>query len=88
MEDERGLYYFARTGNADIRVYTRMGAAGEIEFRLWHRDYPEIWEEHGWASMGAILAAAELHKEERGAAPEAVAIYDESIARSLLKGKK
>ncbi|MDE5832122.1 MAG: hypothetical protein K2H64_03925 [Desulfovibrio sp.] len=88
MEDQLGLYYLAKPGRADVRVYVREGAGGEIEFRLWHREYPEVWETHGWLPISAIRKAAELYKRERDPEKDYSRLYDESIARSLLRRKK
>lgn len=88
MEDERGLYYLAQPGNPDVRVYTRMGEDGDIEFRLWERSHPEVWEKHQWVPIGAIRAAAELYKRERRPEADPLKLYDEAIARSLLRSKK
>lgn len=88
MRDERGLYYLAQPGNLDVRVYVRKGPDGEVEFRLWNRQYPEVWENHPWLSMKIIADAAALYREERNADANPLKLYDLNVAKSLLAGEK
>ena len=88
MEDERGVYYLMIPGNPDARVYARYGDDGEIQFRCWEREHPEVWENHQWLSMNIIRKAAALYKKERNPNADPCRVYDEAIARNLLKGKK
>ena len=46
MKDERGLYYHPQAGNNQASVYVRRGPDGEVEFRRWQADHPEIWGRH------------------------------------------
>lgn len=87
MEDERGAYYLVKPGETRARVYVRRGESGEIEFRLWERDHPEIWDNHGWLPLSVIRRAADLYKRERDASADPAGVYDEVIARNLLRGK-
>lgn len=85
MRDERGLYYHAEAGNPKVRVYVRKGDAG-VEFRLWEREHPEVWEKHGWVPYEAIRQASELYRSERNADANPLRLYDLAIASNLLKG--
>ena len=88
MEDERGSYYLARPGDSDARVYVRRGPGGEIEFRLWNRMRPEVWETHEWLPMSVIREAEAMYRRERNPDAKPGSLYDESIARSILREKK
>lgn len=44
MQDSLGVYYLPRPGIPAVRVYVRRGDSGEIEFRMWDQDHPEVWE--------------------------------------------
>lgn len=85
MRDERGKYYHAQAGNPKARVYVRRGENGEIEFRLWEADHPEVWKTHPWLPLDVIRQAAQLYREERNQDANPLLLYDESIARSLLE---
>ena len=50
MQDSLGVYYLPRPGIPAVRVYVRRGESGEIEFRMWDQDHPEVWEKHQWLS--------------------------------------
>lgn len=84
MRDELGFYYHAQAGNPRVRVYVRK-AQGQIEFRLWDAERPEVWERHGWLGHDVIKRAAELYKAERSANADPLKLYDPAIARNLLK---
>ena len=64
MKDELGLYYHPQAGNALSRVYVRRGPDGEVEFRLWRADHPEVWERHPWLSMAVVRSAARCEERE------------------------
>lgn len=87
MRDERGLYYHAEPGNPNARVYVRKNEDGEIEFRLWYADHPEVWEKHRWIGMDVIENAASLYREERDRNSNPLKLYDMAIAKSLLAGE-
>lgn len=84
MKDERGVYYHAQAGNPRVRIYVRQNADGEIEFRMWDRELPDVWEKHGWIDYATITRAANLYKAERNADAEPLKLYDLAIARNLL----
>ena len=84
MRDELGSYYFAQAGDNTTRVYVRRGENGEIEFRLWHKDYPHVWEKHGWLSRDVIARAAAMYRETRDEDADPLKIYDVAIAKNLL----
>lgn len=85
MRDELGLYYHAQAGNPRVRVYVRRGENGEIEFRLWEAENPQVWERHQWLPFGVIEAAARLYRSERNPGVRPDELYDLDIARSLLR---
>lgn len=83
MKDDRGLYYHPSLQTPDTRMYVRE-TDGRIEFRLWSRENPEIWERHGWLPLDAVQAAAAMFKD-RGSGRNPLALYDLEVARRLLK---
>ena len=52
MQDEKGLYYYPNPQNKRVRMYVRE-EGGEVFFRLWNQDDPELFEDHGWVPWGA-----------------------------------
>lgn len=88
MQDERGLYYHAQAGNPKARVYVRRGPDGEVEFRLWEMEHPEVWDKHPWLPISVIREAASLYKEERNPDANPLLLYDLAVAESLLKENK
>lgn len=88
MRDQRGLYYHTRPGDTGSRVYVRRGADGEVEFRLWEADHPEIWERHPWLPMQAVREAATCYRESHpdlSSAADPLRLYDLAVARALLE---
>ena len=81
MKDDRGLYYHPNLHNKRVRMYVRE-FGDELEFRLWHQDVPELWDEHGWVPYEAIQQAANMYK---GKALDPQRIYDLNVARALIK---
>lgn len=81
MKDERGLYYHPYPDNRKTRMYVRR-QAGEVWFRLWNADDPDLWEEHGWVPHGAIKAATRLYKKTNDFDPGEA--YDMRVAEDLL----
>ena len=63
----------------------RRGADGEVEFRLWRADQPEVWERHPWISLSVVRSAASLYRRERDAAANPLALYDIAVAKALLQ---
>ncbi|WP_165066098.1 hypothetical protein [Desulfovibrio sp. ZJ200] len=84
MKDERGLYYHPHAGDSLSRVYVRRGPDGEVEFRLWSADHPEVWERHPWLSLSVVQNAARFYKEERNRNADPLKLYDLVVARALL----
>lgn len=83
MRDAQGLYYYPNPADARSRVYVREGENG-IEFRLWHADYPMVWDKHSWVPQAVLEQAAAMYREMgKGANP--MALYDIAVARVLLK---
>lgn len=82
MQDERGLYYYPNPADVRSRVYVRQGGNG-IEFRLWHADYPLVWEKHGWLAQAALEQAAAFYRAQGKANP--MALYDAVVAKALIQ---
>lgn len=85
MKDERGLYYHPQAGDSLSRVYVRRGPDGEVEFRLWRADHPEVWERHPWLNMAVVRSAAGLYRQERSNGVDPLKLYDIAVARALLR---
>ena len=63
----------------------RRGEFGEIEFRLWQMRHPDVWERHGWLPLSVIENAARLYRAERNPEADPLKLYDEAVARVLLR---
>lgn len=85
MQDERGLYYYPDPNNRRARVYVRQGKGESVEFRLWQADHPEVWEKHEWIPIEIIRNAAAMYSS-MGREVDPMLLYDESVARALLRG--
>lgn len=85
MKDKLGLYYHPRPGDSRVRVYVRRGPDGEVQFRLWQSDMPEIFERHDWLPHDFIAQAARLYQSERNPEANPLWIYDINVARELIK---
>ena len=83
MKDELGYYYAPTLQNPDVRMYVRDNN-GSIEFRLWNRTEPIIWERHQWLPYEVIQKAAEMYKE-RNTDRNPMALYDLDVAMRILK---
>lgn len=82
MKDANGLYYYPAPNEKRVRMYVRY-RYGQVEFRLWNQEHPEIWEGHGWVPHDAIVeAAAEYKKRKAGVDP--LEMYDLEVAKRLL----
>jgi hypothetical protein len=86
VHDASGFYYYPNPEDVQSRVYVRQGL-GDIEFRLWHSAYPEVWERHGWVAYSTIEQLAALYKE-RGSGSDPLALYDINVARALVKEQR
>ncbi len=84
MKDDRGLYYYPYPLNKHVRVYVRE-TAGEICFRMWNADDPELWEAHEWVPYGAIKQAAGIY-QAKDFDPKQV--YDIQIAQAIINEDK
>ncbi|WP_461208903.1 hypothetical protein [Desulfocurvus sp. DL9XJH121] len=82
MKDERGLYYLPSMQDRDVRMYVRESEEGELEFRLFNKNFPEVWERHEWLSLDVVRTAARMYKN---AERNPLALYDEAVARRLLQ---
>mgnify|MGYP001378618723 CR=1 FL=1 len=82
MKDTNGLYYYPAPNEKRVRMYVRQGD-GQVEFRLWNQDHPEIWERHGWVQYAAIAVAAAAYKKRREDV-DPLMMYDLAVAERLL----
>ncbi len=81
MKDDKGLYYYPFPNNKKIRMYVDQ-LDGEIRFRMWNQDDPQMWDQHGWVPHGAIVQAAAIYSGGKFDPNQA---YDIDIAKALLK---
>ena len=81
MKDERGVYYYPFPQNKRVRMYVTE-QDGDICFRLWNQDDPELWMEHGWLPYAAIKQAAKMVDKKKFDPDHA---YDINAARALLE---
>ena len=56
--------------------------AGEVSFRMWNKEDPELWEDHGWVPYGAIQQAAAMFAG-KGFDPHKA--YDLEVATAVLE---
>jgi hypothetical protein len=84
MKDERGLYYYPTLQDRSTRMYVRE-QDGEVHFRLYSSENPEVWERHGWVPYSAIKQAAELYKKERDPSRNPLGLYDLDVAKRILQ---
>jgi hypothetical protein len=86
MQDELGSYYYPNPADPRSRVYVREDG-GDLEFRLWHAEYPMVWEKHGWTSQTALEKAAAMYRG-MGREGNPMALYDVSVALALIKEER
>jgi hypothetical protein len=84
MKDDRGLYYYPNPQSKGLKMYVRR-FGDDIEFRLWSRDEPNLWEEHGWISHEAVVLAAKRFEKKAFNPNQA---YDIAVAKALLNEKR
>jgi len=84
MKDAQGVYYYPFPQNKRVRMYVSE-EGGDICFRLWNQDDPELWMEHGWLPYEAIKKAAGMYDKKKFDPDHA---YDIDAARELLKADK
>ena len=82
MKDDLGKYYYPFPQNKKVRMYVRE-EAGNVCFRLWNADDPQLWEDHGWIPYEAIKQAQAMYEQKNDFNPNQA--YDLEIARALLK---
>ena len=80
MKDDNGLYYYPFPQNKSVRMYVRR-EAGEVAFRMWNRDDPQLWKDHGWVPYSAIRQAAAMFG---GKSFDPNRAYDIGVANALL----
>lgn len=81
MKDDRGMFYYPFPQNKLVRMYVDQ-LDGEIRFRMWNQEDPDMWQQHGWVPYGAILQAASMYKGDDFDPGQA---YDIELAGALLK---
>lgn len=84
MKDERGLYYLPSMQERSTRMYVRE-QDGEVEFRLYSTENPQIWEGHGWLTYDQVRQAAEVYRQERNRDRNPLALYDLEVAKRLIR---
>ncbi len=84
MQDARGLYYYPVPGNKKERMYVRE-RAGNVEFRLWNQERPQVWEQHDWLPYEVVEQAAAKYSG-KGESP--LALYDLDIALALVREER
>jgi len=85
MKDDRGIYYYPYPNNKKTRMYIKK-SEGVIWFRLWNREIPELWDEHGWVPYDAILQASNIYEKSHSNFDPRIA-YDIEVAKALLGEK-
>ena len=81
MNDNIGLFYYPFPTNKNVRMYVRE-SDGAIFFRMWNREDPDLWVEHGWVPHEAIQMAASIYSGKNFQPTQA---YDINLARELLR---
>lgn len=85
MKDERGLYYYPSMQTHDVRMYVRETEAGDIEFRMWHKDLARVWDQHEWIPIDVVKAAASMYDHPDR---NPVGLYDLNVAKRLIRDEK
>lgn len=84
MKDERGIYYFPSLQDRSLRMYVRRNEdSGQVEFRMFNAQHPEVWDRHGWLPHEVIVKAAQMFRE-RGSDRNPAALYDLDVAEKLI----
>ncbi|MCC8193255.1 MAG: hypothetical protein LIP28_01230 [Deltaproteobacteria bacterium] len=86
MHDDRGSYYHPNPADTRSRVYVRQGENG-MEFRLWHADYPMVWDKHDWVPQATLEQAAAMYRD-MGKGGNPMALYDIAVARALINEER
>ncbi len=81
MKDEKGLYYYPNPLNKSARMYVRE-VDGDIWFRPWSADDPDLWEKHDWIPYEAVKQANEMYKGDKFDPNQ---LYDIEVAKALLR---
>ncbi len=85
MQDDKGVYYYPYPDNKKTRMYIKK-SEGVIWFRLWNKDVPELWDEHGWIPYDAIVKASGMYDKNGPGVFDPRRAYDIEVAKSLLDG--
>lgn len=81
MKDTLGKYYHPYPDNTSVRMYVRKTIMG-IEFRMWNKNDPELWNAHGWLPYDAIVEAQKIYA---GKNFDPQGAYDLDVASALLR---
>ncbi len=82
MKDDRGNFYYPFPQNKKVKMYVQE-TEGDVCFRLWNADDPELWTEHGWIPYDAILQAQAMYQKKNDFDPKRA--YDVDIAKAVLR---
>jgi len=82
MKDDKGVFYYPNPAEKRVRMYVRE-RYGDVEFRLWNQEHPQIWERHDWVPYDAIVEAAGEYSKQ-GAKADPLEMYDINVAKRLL----
>ncbi len=80
MQDKQGVYYYPNPVQKTTRMYVRE-QGGELEFRLYSSEDPQIWERHDWLTLDVVKQAAGMYQGENSP----LMLYDEQVAREVLR---
>jgi hypothetical protein len=81
MDKPSGVFYYPNPANRKVRMYVKE-EDGQIWFRLYNADDPDLWEDHGWVPYKAIQKAKKMYTGSNFDPDQA---YDVNIAKTLLK---
>lgn len=84
MKDPRGLYYHPTPLNKKERMYVRE-RAGQVEFRLWNQENPQVWDRHEWLPL-AVIQQAVAQYAGKGDSP--LTLYDLDVAMALIREER
>lgn len=90
MKDEKGLYYYPSMQQRATRMYVRENADGDVEYRLWNAQNPELWEKHEWITRQVVEAAVPMfqNRSEEHKKRNPLSLYDAEVARRLIDEDK
>ena len=84
MKDDRGFYYHPALQARGTRMYVRRNDEGQIEFRLFSEENPDVWEKHEWLTLDVITRAAKMYTDLGRGERNPMGLYDAEVAERLL----